>query len=278
MNEDVRVVRGSSVHVAPAPNDGGIPIGHAWLLYPPAKGDELQFSGLLGPLLFDAVDLPSFVAERSAVQVDTATVADLLADARIMAIVRGRTEFGPRALGHRSLVAYPASAEMKVKLNKVKGRAWYRPVAPVVRADDLRFFRTDYHLDLDCTQLLTRLQCTYRSNSSVNSAATLSAPYMSFAPPLDDWALDAYPGIAHVDNTARVQTVNEKDNPWLYSLLLQLEKRTGAGIIGNTSFNRRGHPILNSIVDALQTFDEEAELSALVIEDWLFETRMSREP
>ncbi len=132
----------------------------------------------------------------------------------VVGVVRGAQEFGPRALGHRSLLAYPGREVdgLKDRLNRIKGREWYRPVCPVVAAESSPLF----------------------------FGVAVDSPYMSFAPRLLPEALVRFPHIAHCDGTSRVQTVTESDDPWLYALLQAVAARNGGfPILANTSFNPR---------------------------------------
>ncbi len=153
--------------------------------------------------------------------------ARLLADGNIIGWFQGRSEFGPRALGNRSIIADPRAPEMKDILNsRVKHRQPFRPFAPIVleeRADEIFLGPGD-------------------------------SPYMLMAKQVHpDWK-DRIPAVVHVDGTARVQTVNEASNPRLYRLLKEFEALTGVPVLVNTSFNIKGEPIVESPKDALDCF------------------------
>ena len=174
-------------------------------------------------------------------------LAERLASGDVIGVARGRGEFGPRALGHRSLLACPVashrSANMKDVLNRIKFREWWRPVAPIVAVEDaLRVFET-----------LPR------------------SPYMTFAPRLRPEAARALPAIAHFDGTARPQIVAAHDEPWLHALLMAVRDQTGWAVLINTSFNVRGKPILNRAAEALELLRESPEMSGVLLEDWLVE-------
>ena len=150
--------------------------------------------------------------------------ADLIAKKKVLGWFQGRSEFGPRALGNRSILANPASPDTKYILdNYVKRRDRYRPYAPVVIAE-----RAYQYFDIDS-----------------------SSPVMMRNVKVLDKELVA---VTHFDGTARVQPVNKKENEVLYSLLLEVEKSTGYPILLNTSFNLSGEPIVESPSDALSTF------------------------
>lgn len=154
--------------------------------------------------------------------------ADLIAKEKVLGWFQGRSEFGPRALGNRSILANPASPDTKYILdNHIKCRDRYRPYAPVVIEE-----RACQYFDID-------------SNSPV---------MMRNVKVLDEELV----AITHFDGTARVQTVNKKENEVLYSLLLEVEKSTGYPILLNTSFNLSGEPIVESPFDALSSFSRSS--------------------
>jgi carbamoyltransferase len=178
-------------------------------------------------------ELPDFATDFGGVKVDIDKIAAILADDNIVGVVRGRTEVGPRALGHRSLLCYPANETLHAKLNMIKVRQWYRPVAPMVTVESL---------------------------PAIVGVGSLDSRFMSFAPILTDQALKDFPVIAHFDGTARVQTVSRDDDEWLWELLRAVGVLRGSEILANTSFNSNGKPILNSAAAALQILHEEADL------------------
>jgi carbamoyltransferase len=170
---------------------------------------------------------------------DMKEVVQDLSEGKIVGVVRGRSEHGPRALGNRSIICNPSFPEMKDILNaKVKHREWYRPFAPVVRLEDVnKYFEW-----------------------------TTDSRWMSFAPVVKKRWRKKLAAITHVDNTARVQTVTREQNPWLYDLITAFEKKTGVGVVLNTSFNVNGMPILTTLKDAFYVF-EHTEMDTLIIED-----------
>jgi carbamoyltransferase len=194
----------------------------------------------MGPELWDADTVPGLMADLGAVVVSPEDVADLLADGKIIGTVRGRTEFGPRALGHRSLLAFPFS-DMKDRMNRLKVREWFRPVAPVFTYEAREMF----------------------------VGPEVDTPYMSFAPVLNDQVKESIPAVVHFDSTARPQTVRETDDPWLHRLLVLMGERMGYPVLINTSFNTRGKPILNRVAEALELLQELEDLEYVVVEDWL---------
>lgn len=156
--------------------------------------------------------------------------AQAIADGKIVGWFQGRSEMGARALGHRSILADPRIAEMKDIINsRVKHREWFRPFAPSVldeKADE--YFETQ------------------------NGVADLS--YMTFTVKTRESAKDRIPAVVHVDDTARIQTVKQETNPMYAELIRRYEDITGIPVILNTSFNDKGEPIVETPVNAVNTF------------------------
>jgi carbamoyltransferase len=153
--------------------------------------------------------------------------AELLAKGRIIGWFQGRAEFGPRALGNRSILADPRSAEMKDVLNRrVKFREYFRPFAPSVLAE--------------------------RAGELFDPPG--ASPFMLRAQRTREDKRAVVPAITHVDGTARVQTVTRTSNPLYYRLIDEFGKLTGVPCVLNTSFNVRGEPIVNTVADALKCF------------------------
>ena len=241
-NERLRRAFALPVYVSPAPNDSGLAMGAAWLVSPPqrlraaAEPSALTFSGAAA---WDLDALPSLLSELGAREVDSIEfLCDLVLSGKVVGVMRGRQEVGPRALGHRSLLAYPSTRDVIVKMNKIKFRQSYRPVAPIVAEEDVRRVFGE----------------------------SVESPYMSFAPRVAPEALAALPAMAHVDGTARVQTVRMVDEPWLHRLLLELRRRTGWGVLANTSFNVRGEPLINKYSTAVRIFAESEDVEGLLLE------------
>jgi len=153
--------------------------------------------------------------------------AKVLAEGNVIGWFQGGSEFGPRALGHRSIIGDPRKPEMKDILNsRVKHRQPFRPFAPIVlaeRADEIFEGKGD-------------------------------SPYMLMAKNVYPAWRDKIPAIVHVDGTARVQTVTEASSPRLYRLLKEFEKLTGVPVLINTSFNVKGEPIVETPKDAMECF------------------------
>ncbi len=168
--------------------------------------------------------------------------ADLLADDKVLGWFQGRMEFGPRALGARSIVASPISPEMQSRLNEIKDREDFRPVAPVVLEEEVNHWFVDGH----------------------------TAPFMLFIFDVRPEKADRIPAVRHVDGTARVQTINRSQNAPYYDLLRAFQARTGVPVLVNTSFNTRGEPIVCTPRDAVESF-LTSPLDALVIGSFVLE-------
>jgi carbamoyltransferase len=153
--------------------------------------------------------------------------AEVLAGDGVVAWFQGRSEYGPRALGHRSLLAHPGRRANLDRLNDVKGREKFRPVAPMVLAGKA---------------------------PAIFSRGPLPSPYMLFVHDVaPDWR-DRIPAVVHVDGTARVQTVDPEAQPLTAALLTAFEARTGLPVLVNTSLNTAGRPMVDDIKDALECF------------------------
>lgn len=178
-------------------------------------------------------------------------VAEILADGKAVGWYQGKMEFGPRALGNRSILADPRPPEMQKNLNlKIKFRESFRPFAPVVAEE----FAADYfQMDQPSPHMMFTWNCINNSNNI----------------PL--------PAITHLDNSARVQTVSALSNNKLHALLLEFKKKTGCAVLVNTSFNVRGEPIVESPEDAYHGFMSTG-LDALVIGNCFMEKTKQNNP
>jgi carbamoyltransferase len=157
---------------------------------------------------------------------------------------QGRMEFGPRALGARSILASPIHAEMQARLNEIKDREDFRPVAPVV----LEEAAADWFVD------------------------AVVSPVMLFVHDVRAEKAEQIPAVRHVDGTARIQTTNRSQNALYYDLLRAFEQRTGVPVLVNTSFNTRGEPIVCKPRDAVESF-WTSPLDALAIGSFLLRKR-----
>lgn len=156
-------------------------------------------------------------------------VADRLTEGSIVGVFDGRSEFGPRALGNRSIIADPRDPKMKDRVNEnIKFREEYRPFAPTV----LREHYDEYF----------------------DSSWELPCEYMILAQPVEIESEERIPAVTHVNETARLQTVSQSDNELFYNIIDRFYQETGVPVVLNTSFNLSGEPIVEKPVDAIDTF------------------------
>jgi carbamoyltransferase len=154
-------------------------------------------------------------------------VAEVLADNGIVAWFQGRSEYGPRALGHRSLLAHPGHPANLERMNNVKGREQFRPVAPMVLAERA---------------------------SEIFGRGPIPSPYMLFVHDVAPEWRERIPTVTHVDGTARIQSVDRRDEPLVARMLECFERRTGLPVVVNTSLNTAGRPMVDDPRDALECF------------------------
>jgi carbamoyltransferase len=204
---------GAALHVAHALGDTVTPMGTA------ALGREWDDDALEAWLTTAQVayERPRDVAEA---------VAEVLADDGVVAWFQGRSEYGPRALGHRSLLAHPGHERNLERLNDVKGREQFRPVAPMV--------------------LLERAGEVF--------TGPIPSPYMLFTHAVREQWRGRLPVVTHVDGSARVQTVDRREEPLVARMLEAFERRTGLPVVVNTSLNTAGRPMVDDPRDALECF------------------------
>ncbi|HVH67578.1 MAG TPA: carbamoyltransferase C-terminal domain-containing protein [Gemmatimonadales bacterium] len=227
------------IYVQPAAADDGAALGAA--LWRAAQAGEVKNERLPVPFLgpsYGRAEIDAALAavgERvEAVELESlaaacAEAARLIAAGRVVAWYRGRMEFGPRALGHRSILADPGGAEMRDRINAmVKMREAFRPFAPAVTVEEVdRWFDVPPRTEL---------------------------PYMIMTVDVRPQFRGALPAITHVNGSARVQTVAASDNAEFHQLLRAVGGTTGREMVLNTSFNVKGQPIVNTPREALETF------------------------
>jgi carbamoyltransferase len=168
--------------------------------------------------------------------------ADILAQDKIIGWYQGRMEFGPRALGSRSILASPINHAMQARLNEVKDREDFRPVAPVVLQE--------------------------KAHEWFNNAEY--SPFMLFIYDVKEDKADKIPAVRHTDGTARIQTINEQQHKDYYDLLKAFERKTGVPVLVNTSFNTLGKPIVCTPRDAIECF-WSSPFDALIIGSFIIE-------
>jgi len=188
-------------------------------------------------------------------------LAEILDKGNVIGRMQGRMEFGPRALGSRSIIGDPRNTRMQSVMNlKIKYRESFRPFAPIVLADRVSDYfvhegKSPYMLIVAPVKEEIRLPET-DEQKQLFGIEKLNVPRSRL------------PAITHVDYSARIQTVHEETNPELYALLKAFDERTGCAVLVNTSFNVRGEPIVNTPEDAYRCF-MRTEMDYLVIENYL---------
>ncbi|MDO0911006.1 carbamoyltransferase C-terminal domain-containing protein [Streptomyces sp. DT2A-34] len=217
------------VWVQPAAGDAGTALGAALHIANQKEAVEAMPTAALGRGWSDD-ELRAWL-ERAAVPYEepddiAEAVAAELAEDGIVAWFQGRSEYGPRALGHRSLLAHPGRAQNLERLNAVKGREEFRPVAPMVLAE-----RAAELFD-----------------------GPLPSPYMLFVHDVAEEWRDRIPAVVHVDGTARIQTVDRQDEPLVARMIEGFGRLTGLPVVVNTSLNTAGRPMVDDPRDALECF------------------------
>jgi carbamoyltransferase len=256
--------------IQPAAGDAGGAVGAAlygWhQMLGGARAPDGEHDGMSGSYLgprFTSDEIAKWLDEQGAVyeRLDPGTrarrVAELVAGGAAVGLFQGRMEFGPRSLGHRSIIADPRDPDVQSRLNlKVKHRESFRPFAPSVLAE-----RAADWFELDAPSPYMML------------TAKVSAEHRRDAEPHPDdlrrWVNEVrsdVPAVTHVDHSARVQTVDAEQSPAFHAVLAEFEALTGCPILVNTSFNVRGEPIVCTPEDAYRCF-LRTDLDALVLED-----------
>ncbi|WP_457941557.1 carbamoyltransferase [Olivibacter sp. SA151] len=238
-----------NVWVQPAAGDSGTALGAAILKDREERRESKKTSIMqdvyLGPSYSDS-DIQRILERNKIPYIKMHDIveetATLLAQDKIIGWFQGAMEYGPRALGSRSILASPLSPEMQAKLNEVKDREDFRPVAPVVTEEDAE-------------------------NWFVGAK---QSPFMLFIYDVIPDKATQIPAVKHVDGTARIQTVNEKQNPLYYRLIKAFERKTGVPVLVNTSFNTLGKPIVCTPRDAIECF-WTSPFDALIIGSFLIQ-------
>jgi carbamoyltransferase len=224
---DAGTALGGALHAAHRSGDRCLPMGSA------ALGREWSEDAIEDTLLDAAIpyERPTRLAE---------VVAEMLAANAVVGWFQGRSEYGPRALGHRSLLVDPSRVDNLQRMNAIKGREEFRPVAPIVLLD-----RAAEIFD-----------------------GVIPSPYMLFVHTVRPEWRERIAAAVHVDGTARAQTVDRREEPLLAALLDAFARRTGTPVLVNTSFNTAGRPMVDSPKDALECFGS-GPIGALVLGPFL---------
>jgi carbamoyltransferase len=235
--------------VQPAASDDGVALGAALAPYLDNGGHlpaRAMRHAYLGPSFDDnaiETSLKTYKLHYARVNDPACVAAELLAQGKILGWFQGRMEFGPRALGNRSILADPRDPQMTAKVNNaVKFREWWRPFAPSMKKEAAADF--------------------------VESAT--DSPFMILTAQVRPEKRAVIPAVTHVDGSTRPQTVEKEINPLYWRLIDEFGKRTGVPVVMNTSFNLRGEAIVNTPTDAVRTFFSSG-MDALVIGSFLLE-------
>lgn len=237
-----------NIFIQPASGDSGLPLGAAlwashqinknpikWRMNNAYLGKEYNEKEVINALSNSG-------CKYQKIQSPESTAAKLLAEEKIIGWFQGKSEYGPRALGNRSILCSPIPPGMKDKLNsQVKHRESFRPFAPACLEE-----HASEYFDINC-----------------------SSPFMLLVAKVKK---DNIPAITHIDGTGRVQTVSQSQNPKFYALIKEFQKLTGVPVVLNTSFNDSGEPIVETPQDAIKTF-KSTNLDALIIGDYLVRSR-----
>jgi len=238
------------IFIQPAAGDDGGALGAALWAHHAILGGERRWrmeDAYLGPAYGgwrcrEALEARGLSYRRATREEMLAQAAEWIASGSVVGWYQGRMEFGPRALGNRSILADARDPDMKAKINaKVKFREPFRPFAPVVPLED-----ADRYFEL----------------------GGMEAPYMLLVPPVRPELRSVIPAVTHADGTGRVQTVRREQNPRYYDLLRAFEERTGVPVLLNTSFNIRGEPVVCTPDDAVNCYLNSG-IDALVLGDYL---------
>lgn len=267
------------LYIQPAAGDAGGALGAALAALHLYFGKERQLNGamdamkgsFLGPeYSFIDVEVMARKYDAPFIKYDdfeelATKVAQIIDQGHVVGWMQGRMEFGPRALGARSILGDARNTEMQKKLNlKIKYRESFRPFAPSVLAEDVQEY---FELDRPSPYMLLV--------ADVNDKHKATLPDNYYDLPLMERLYiqrSDLPAITHVDFSARIQSVHKETNPRYYTLLRKFKELTGCGVVVNTSFNVRGEPIVCTPDDAYRCF-MRTEMDYLVIDNYLFEKR-----
>ncbi|SMB36275.1 Carbamoyltransferase [Serratia proteamaculans] len=253
MNRKLEEALGITVYVPPSPGDAGLALGAAahYFWEKDHRVPKFRSSPYLGPIYSHDEMMASILTcekDFSIQQIDDPEkqAARMIANGKVIGWFQDRSEYGPRALGNRSILASPTNSWTKEILNsQIKLREWFRPYAPVV---------------------LEEAADTYFEMLS-------PVPYMMKVAPVKVQARVDMPACIHVDGTARLQTVSADSNKKFYNLIKELGILTGVPVVLNTSFNLAGMPIVESPMDAINCFKKAIGMDALFIGNFLLEKK-----
>ncbi|MFC2091201.1 carbamoyltransferase [Elusimicrobiota bacterium] len=246
----------SDVFIQPAATDAGGALGAALWCWCEVLGNnrqEVMSSNYMGK--GSSNEEISAAIESANLQYDKLSdeglfdeISDSLIRGEVVGWYQGSTEWGPRALGNRSILADPRSADMKNRVNTViKFREPYRPFAPSILSEDV-----DVYIERPADMYLDR--------------------FMLVTYPVRRDKRSIIPAVTHVNGTARIQSVHKEANPRYWELISRFKSKTGVGVVLNTSFNLKGEPIVNTPADAISTF-KRSGLDILVLENYIIKKK-----
>lgn len=267
-----------NIWIQPAAGDAGGALGVALALWHNHLGHERVADGendamraaLLGPEygdeeIYQCIEEQAGVAQKLAEDELPVRVAELLAAGKVVGFFQGRMEFGPRALGARSILGDPRSTQMQSLMNlKIKFRESFRPFAPTVLRECVHEF---FELDADSPYMLQVAPIKAERQISMSEDQQRLFGIDKLNVPRSDM-----PAVTHVDYSARVQTLRRQDHPRYYDVIRAFQSLTGYPVVVNTSFNVRGEPIVQSPEDAYRCF-MRTEMDFLVIGSYILDKK-----
>ena len=264
-----------NIWIQPAAGDAGGSLGCALYTYYHYSDDERKINvhdsqkgSYLGPK-YTMKEIENFLQESGYPyqKADGENLYEQIAQeldaGNVIGLFQGRMEFGPRALGSRSIIGDARSEDMQIKMNqKIKFRESFRPFAPSVLKEDVSEY---FELEDDSPYMLLVEKVNENRREAVDIHAELNK-YEGNMLEVVKLKRSDIPAVTHVDYSARIQTVTEEKNDYYYKLLQAFKKKTGYGVIVNTSFNVRGEPIVCSLKDAYECF-MRTDMDVLVLEN-----------
>ena len=230
-----------NIYVDPICHDGGVSVGLAQhMCFIHGKNKPVAFKNLYQGPTYAYKNYNVVGIKRRVIKTTPKEVAALLAKNNLVAIYQGRSEMGPRALGNRSLLFNPSDPKAKEKVNLIKGREWFRPYAGTVLHEKVQQW-----FDLKGKK---------------------EAQFMSYVVGVREDKINRLPGICHIDNTCRIQTLKKEDNENFYNIIKEFYKITGIPIILNTSLNAAGEPLVETMED-LYNFFKKTKIKYMYLPD-----------
>ena len=267
-----------NIWIQPASGDAGGALGAALAVWHDYLGNgrkadnkkDRMSGGYLGPS-FSTEEVKKyldghniFYQELRREEIPSKT-AELLKKQNVIGWFQGRMEFGPRALGARSIIGDARSSEMQRKMNlKIKFRESFRPFAPSVLIEKVSEY---FDLEIESPYMLLVAQITAKRRKNLSGEEKNKAGLERLQVMRSD-----IPAITHVDSSARIQTVHKETNPLYHKMISELDKMEGCGVIVNTSFNVRGEPIVSTPEDAYKCF-MRTRMDYLIMENFILDKR-----